>query len=143
MRLRTCALGNREPLDHEVEIMFEPEKAWWAPIKQGDLPWVAIAAQKNQENTLAECFTGFEDCKIYSRKCLTWLCLRVIILEMLRPVWRFILVGTELIRRISQNPYLFIRRPQFFGRREAEHGSSTKNSWTPFTVVKSHEWGRG
>lgn len=51
MRLRTCALGNREPLDHDVEIKFEPEKAWWAPIKQGDLPWVAIAAQKDQENT--------------------------------------------------------------------------------------------
>jgi hypothetical protein len=104
---------------------------------------VGIAVQTDQENTLAECFTGFEDCKIYSRKCLTWLCLRVIILEMLRPVWRFILVGTELIRRISGNPYLFSLRPQFFGRREAEHGSSTKNSWTPFTVVKGHEWGRG
>jgi hypothetical protein len=104
---------------------------------------VGRTLQTDQENTLAECFTGFEARKIYIRKCLTQLCLRVIILEILRPVCRFILVGTELIRRISRNPYLFILRPQFFGRREAEHGSSTKNSWTPFTVVKGHEWGRG
>lgn len=37
----------------------------------------------------------------------------------------------------------FHPKAPIFGRREAEHGSSTKNSWTPFTVVKSHEWGRG
>jgi hypothetical protein len=122
VRLRTCALGNREPLDHEVEIKFEPEKARWAPIKQGDLPWVAIAAQKDQENTFTECFTGLKACKIYTRKCLTWLCLRVIINEILRPVCRFMLVGTELIRRISRNPYLFIRRPQFLAEERQSTG---------------------
>jgi|SRR5665213_474639 len=65
----------------------------------------------------AECFTGFKACKLYTRKCLTWQCLRVIINEMLRPMCRFMLVGTELIRRISRNPYLFIRRPQFWPKR--------------------------
>jgi hypothetical protein len=40
VRLRTCALSNREPLDHEVEIKFETEKARWAPSnKENYLGW--------------------------------------------------------------------------------------------------------